>query len=208
LQRRGFRRRPDEASRERWGGLVGHAAEVLIQRKQRIRFEFGENPPEPVFNPVNRVEKGSAVHPQLPGTEPPIRAQQEVKPENLILKIVEHTTANQTKVGYIVFSLARVGPPPFFAATEFKGNTAGVGCVGNTIPKTVVAGPKNGPEYALARYFSPFMDETQAVTVANAARFFGQTNCVRSIPLHLRMSSRRRALKCGSGQSPNNCFQL
>jgi hypothetical protein len=208
LQRRGFRRRPDEASRERWGGLVGHAAEVLIQRKQRIRFEFGENPPEPVFNPVNRVEKGSAVHPQLPGTEPPIRAQQEVKPENLILKIVEHTTANQTKVGYIVFSLARVGPPPFFAATEFKGNTAGVGCVGNTIPKTVVAGPKNGPEYALARYFSPFMDETKAITVANAARFFSQTNCVRSIPLHFENVLPAAGFEVRKRPSPNNCFQL
>jgi hypothetical protein len=123
-----------------------------------------------------------------------------MKPKNLVLKIVEHTTANQAKVGYIIFPLARVSSPPFFAATEFQGNAAGVRCVGNAIPETVVAGPKDGPEYALARYFSPFMDETQAVTVANAARFFGQTNCVRSIPLHLRMSSRRRALKYGSGR--------
>ena len=72
--------------------------------------------------------------------------------------------------------------------------------VGNAIPETVVAGPKDGPEYAMAWYFSPFMDETKAVTVASAARFFGQTNCVRSIPLHLENVLLRRALKCGSGR--------
>jgi hypothetical protein len=131
-----------------------------------------------------------------------------MKPKNLVLKIVEHTTANQTKVSYIILPLARVGSPPFFAATEFQGNAAGVRCVGNTIPKTVVAGPKNGSEYALARYFSPFMDETKAVTVANAARFFGQTNCVRSIPLHFENVLPAAGFEVRKRPSPNNCFQL
>jgi hypothetical protein len=106
------------------------------------------------------MEKGSAVHPQLPGTELPVRSQQEMKPKDLVLKITEHTTANQAKVGDIIFPLARVDAPSFFAATEFQGNAASVRFMGNAIPETVVAGPKNGPEYAMARYFSPLMDET------------------------------------------------
>jgi hypothetical protein len=139
---------------------MGHTPEVLIQREQRIRLEFGENAPEPVLNPVNGMEEGSAVHSQLPGTELPVRSQQEMKPENFVLKIAEHTTANQAKIGHIIFPLARVHAPSFFAATEFQGNAAGVRFMGNAIPETVVAGPKNGPEYAMAWYFSPLMDET------------------------------------------------
>jgi hypothetical protein len=60
----------------------------------------------------------------------------------------------------------------------------------------------------MTRYFFPFMDKTQAVTVTSAARFFSQADCVRSIPLHLEnvllAVAFNDALKCLTSA---NCFQ-
>ena len=113
-----------------------------------------------------------------------MRSQQEMIPEDPILSVIENAPADQAEVGDEILALPGIDPPALLAAAEFQRNTANVRSVFHAIPETSETCTKNSPEHALARYLFALMDKTQAVTVTGAARFFGQTDGVRSIPLH------------------------
>ncbi len=53
---------------------------------------------------------------------------------------------------------------------EFQSHRAGVRPFRDALPKTVVAGPKNGPENAIAWDFFPVTNEASAVTTTVRAR--------------------------------------
>jgi hypothetical protein len=125
-----------------------------------------------------------AVHLQLAAAEPPVRPQQEMKSENSMVVIVQHSIADQAKVGKVFFPLARIGPPAVAAPAGFQGNRASVRPFSDELPKTVETGPKNRPKYAIARRFLSVMDKAHAEALAVRARRLCQPYRVRSAPLH------------------------
>jgi hypothetical protein len=145
------------------------------------------------------MEETAAVYFQLAATEFPIRAQQEVIPEDSVLEVVQNSPADEAKVGEVLFPFARIAPPAVTATAELQRNRAGVLFEGSALPKTVETGTKNGPKYAIARHFLPYVDKAYTVALAVCARHLCQPNCVRSIPLHFENVLLAAALKRRAG---------
>jgi hypothetical protein len=91
-----------------------------------------------------------------------------VKAKESVIVIVQHTPADQAKIGKVFFTLARKSSPAIAAAAELQGNRAGVRSFGDELPETVETGAKNRAEYAIAWRFPSIMD--QAHTEALAVR--------------------------------------
>jgi hypothetical protein len=130
------------------------------------------------------MKESSAVHFETPRAELPVRAQQEVKPEEPMIFFIQHTPAHQTKVGHVFFLFSRINATPARAAAELPGNRPEVRPRGGAIPETAHAGPKNGPKDAVARRVLRLVDNARSVAFAILARFSCQRYRVRSIPLH------------------------
>jgi len=162
-----------------------HSAEIIIQRKQRKRLQFGDCAPHRLFDAVHDVEKRSSVKFQLPAAEFPVCPQKEMKSENLILEFIEQALPNQGEVGDVFFPLAGVRAPGFPAVAQFQLDHSRVRSCRYAFTKTVEAGPKSGPKNAIARHFLIVTDNADPVAVTIRARHSGNTNCVGSVPLHV-----------------------
>jgi hypothetical protein len=112
------------------------------------------------------MKEVAALHLQLAATESPVRPQHKVKPEEPVFVVVQHSTAHQAKIGNVLFPLARIGPPAFLAAAELQGNRPDVIYIGRELPKTIEAGAKNRPKYAIAWRFPSIMDKAHTEAVA------------------------------------------
>ena len=75
------------------------AAEIFVERKQRVGFQFRIDPPQALLYPVNLMIEVAAVGIQTLAAELPIGAQQKMKFENLIVVFIEHSLAHETEVG-------------------------------------------------------------------------------------------------------------
>jgi hypothetical protein len=131
------------------------------------------------------MKEGAAIHLQLAATQFPVRPQDEVKSEKPVFIIVQHSTADEAKVGNVFFTLARIGPPAIAAAAELQGNRTGVIRLSGKLPKTVETRAKNRPKYAIAWRFPSVMDKAHTEALAMRARRLCQPYRVRSGPLHV-----------------------
>jgi hypothetical protein len=130
------------------------------------------------------MKEVTAIHLELAATEFPVRPQEKVKSEKPVFIIVQHSTADEAKVGNVFFPLARIGPPAIAAAAELQGNRAGVIRFSGELPKTVETGPKYRAKYTIARRFPSVMDKAHTEALAVRARRLCQSYRVRSAPLH------------------------
>jgi hypothetical protein len=92
-----------------------------------------------------------------------------MKSEKSMVVIVQHSVADEAKVGKEFFPLARIGPPAIAAAAELQGNRAGVRPFSDELPKTVETGAKNRPKHAIARRFLSVTDKARTETLAVSA---------------------------------------
>jgi hypothetical protein len=76
------------------------------------------------------------------------------------MEVVQFAATDQAEIRHVLFPFSGIRPPAFTARTEFERHAADVLSSGSAIPKTVVACPKNGAEYAMARYLFPLADKT------------------------------------------------
>src|SRR5581483_205047 len=113
-----------------------------------------------------------------------------MKAENSMLGFVEHTPADEAKVGHEFFPFPRVGSVAFGAATELHCDGAGVRPLGDALPKAVIAGPEYGAEHTMAGDFLAVPDQAHSVAEAIATRNRRQCDGFRSIPSHIEDSSR------------------
>src|SRR5450432_992156 len=110
---------------------------------------------------------------------------------------IEHALTHQTEVGHVLFLLAGIDATPAGAAAELPGNRSEVRPGGGAVAEAAQAGPEDGAKDAIAWRGFGFVDNAGSVAFAVLARFMGQPNSVRSIPLHyLRMSFWPRTLGC------------
>lgn len=115
-----------------------------------MRFEFAEGSAKLLLNPVNLVEELATVDIELAATKFPVRSQQEVVLEDLILIRIQRTPAYKTEVGnkFLIFQ-----PPHGFslpAWISFQRHPADVFLFRATLPKTRIASAKNRPKNAIA----------------------------------------------------------
>jgi hypothetical protein len=61
--------------------------EILVEREQAVRLQFPENAAEFLLNPVHRVKKSASINIHPAAAEFPIRSQQKMKFENLVIEI-------------------------------------------------------------------------------------------------------------------------
>src|SRR5579864_2019447 len=102
---------------DRHNSVVGQATchtfdgtvKILVQREERVRFEFPESAAQLLLNAIHRMEKGSTVYPKSLAAQLPVRTQQEVIPENAVLGFCKKPFTYQTEVGGILFVLAAPG---------------------------------------------------------------------------------------------------
>jgi hypothetical protein len=130
------------------------------------------------------MKEVSAVHFELPGTELPVRTQEEIVPEEPMSFVIEQTPAYEAKVGHIFFLLPGIHTAPARAAAVLPGNRSERRPCGGAIAETGKTGPKNGPKDAIAWRFSSLVDNARPVAFAILACFSRQPNRIRSIPLH------------------------
>jgi hypothetical protein len=57
---------------------------------------------------------------KLAATQPPVRSQDKVKPEKTVFVIVQHTAADEAKIGKVLFPLSGIGPLAIAAAAELQ----------------------------------------------------------------------------------------
>ncbi len=70
-----------------------------------MRLQFSERAPELLLDPVHLVEERSTVDLQLPAAELPIRAQEKVVLEHLVLILFERSPADQAEISDILLVL-------------------------------------------------------------------------------------------------------
>jgi hypothetical protein len=162
-----------------------HSTEVVIQGEKRKRLQFGDSASHRLLDSVHDVEKGPSIKLQLPAAEFPVRSQKEMKSEDLILEFIEHALPDQGEIGDVFFPLAGVGAAGFPSVAQFQLDRSRVRSGCHAFTKTVEAGSKGGPKYAIARYFPIVADKADPVAVTIRARHSGDTNCAGSIPLHV-----------------------
>src|SRR6185436_2938585 len=73
-------------------------AEVLIQRKQRVGFQLPEHASQALLDSIHRVKEVSSIHPQLAGTQLPVRSQQKMIAEQAVLGLRQSSSGDQTKI--------------------------------------------------------------------------------------------------------------
>jgi hypothetical protein len=112
------------------------------------------------------MKEVAAIEVQLAATESPVRPQNKMKSKNPVLGIVQHSTADQAKVGHVVFPLPRIAPPAIAAPAELERNRAHVIRVNGELPKTIETGAKNRAIYAIARRFPSVMVEAHTKSLA------------------------------------------
>jgi hypothetical protein len=61
--------------------------EVLVQREEAVRLHFPVNSAEFLLNAVDGVEERAAVDAHSAAAEFPVRSQQEVESENLVVEL-------------------------------------------------------------------------------------------------------------------------
>lgn len=163
-----------------------HAAEVLIQRKQRVRLNFPQGTAQLLLDAVNLVEEGSAIHLHLPAAELPISREQKMKTEETELLRREGSSGDQQKVRYVLL----VFHPPavagiFTPRVLLQPNAADVFLPCGTKPKTVIASAKDGSQNTIAwqaRLALAFV-MTHSITLAMRTALSGESDNFGPVPV-------------------------
>ena len=127
------------------GDVLRWAVEIVVHRKQGVRLQLAENPAQFLLNSVDRVKEVSAIHVQLPGTQLPVRAQKEMKPEKFMLGFIEKSLADQTEIRDIFFIPPAPDLAPFIPANDREPGMTDVFFFLDTIPKSCIAGSEYTP---------------------------------------------------------------
>src|SRR5262245_15911968 len=89
---------------------AGRTMEVIVQGIQRRGLQLPKYASQALLDPVYRVIKVPPVDAQLPRAELPIRAEDEVVPEQLVLELRQSPFRNQREVRDILLVLAPPTP--------------------------------------------------------------------------------------------------
>jgi hypothetical protein len=169
--------------------LVDNSSEILGDRIEGVRFEFGEFPAQQLFDPVHLVKKGAAIHLQLLAAQAPVRAEQEVISEKSVFRFTQNTATYQTKIGRILFLFSRIRTAAIPASQMVPGNRTGVCAQLRALAEAIVTSSKNTPKDAVARDFFVAADKASTRSTAMYAGGTGQTDCVGTTPIHLNIIS-------------------
>ncbi len=105
--------------------------------------------------------------------------------ENLVFKLVESPSADQAKVGDVLFVLAAPSELALPARYELQRGPAHVLLFRDTMPKPRVAGTEDRPIDTVTGDRIDIKNGLESETVAVSAGLPSQSNCLGSGPLHL-----------------------
>jgi hypothetical protein len=151
--------------------------EVLIQGEEAIGLEFPEDSAQLLLNSVDGVEEVTPVDSQAPATEFPIRAQQEMKLEDLEFKVVQGAPADQDEIRHILLVLAAPSHIALTAGDEFERDFAHVFLFCGAMAKVREATAKDGTQDAIAGIKPGSASETQPQAMTLGAGTLGERYC-------------------------------
>ena len=116
-----------------------------------MRLELTERLAKLLFDPIHLMEKSAPIDLQLAAAQLPVRTEQEMILEHLVLPLGESPPAHQTEVSDELFVFQ--SPHGFALATRIRlqGHAADVLLLGGALPEPRVAGAENGAKYAITR---------------------------------------------------------
>jgi hypothetical protein len=74
------------------------AVEVLVKRKESVRLQLAERPPELLLNTIDFVEESSPIDTDFSAAQLPIGAKQKMVLEQAVLIVIEISTADQAEI--------------------------------------------------------------------------------------------------------------
>src|SRR5258706_2293374 len=144
------------------GYQPGGPAEVFIDRKQRVRLQLAERPPQFLLDPIDSMEEIPAVDAQFARAKLPIGAQQKVIAKKTMLRIVQNATRYQAKIGDIFFVFSSPCAGTVFPQMRLERNAAQVLLLCYAALYAVIAYAKDRPQHAIACYTSSFTSKAQS----------------------------------------------
>jgi len=125
--------------------LLVRSPEILVERKEGVGFQLPEDAPQFLLNPIDLVEEITPIHLQLPAAELPVRTEEEMKLEKLILGRIEKAFADQTEIGYIFFILSAPDLAAIPPADDCEPRLADMFFFLDAIPESGIAEPEYIP---------------------------------------------------------------
>jgi hypothetical protein len=133
------------------------------------------------------VEEITPIHLQLPAAKPPVRAEEEMKPEEFILVILQSAPADKTKIGDIFFIPTTPNGASFGPSDNREASMTDMFFLFNTVPESGVAEPEDVSQDAVTGHFLAFSADAvaQSKPLALHAGFFRYCDCFRAIPISI-----------------------
>jgi hypothetical protein len=79
-----------------------------------------------LLDPVYRVEKVPAIHPELPAAQLPVCSQKEMGSKDFLFLLIQNPLADQAEIRHEFLFFSRISAAAFLAAAEFERNRAGM----------------------------------------------------------------------------------
>jgi hypothetical protein len=129
---------------------AGNAVEVLVDRIQGEWLEFAEHAPQLLLDPIDVVKEGAAVNVQAPAAELPVRAEKEMKIEELILVRIKRAAAYEDEVCGVLLVFSAPGDAPAASRRILEGCTAHMLLLGHTVTELSEARTKDRAQNTVA----------------------------------------------------------
>src|SRR5260370_42250841 len=124
------------------------ASEVLIHRKQGIRFHFPKRSSQFPLNSVQRMEIIASLYIHLPAAQPPVRAQKEMVAEYIVFESGERVAADVGEIADIILVHPDIGPSRILAQAGHQADLTQEFLFRDAVPESRVTGAKDGAKYA------------------------------------------------------------
>jgi hypothetical protein len=124
--------------------------EIVVEREQRVGFQFAEDAAEFLFDAVDGMEEIAAFHAEFAAAELPVRSEQEVIAEQAMFGLGEVAFRDQGEIGDVLLILPAPSGGALASRVGFQRNAAQVPLLGNALLKPRETDTKNRSQYAVA----------------------------------------------------------
>src|SRR5260370_3505944 len=143
------------------------ASEVLIHRKQGIRFHFPKRSSQFPLNSVQRMEIIASLYIHLPAAQPPVRAQKKMVAEYIVFESGERVAADVGEIADIILVHPDIGPSRMLAPAAHQADLTQEFLFRDARPESRVTGAKAGAEHAATRRGATPATVRYALPIAN-----------------------------------------
>jgi hypothetical protein len=120
------------------------SVKVVCYRKQTVGLQFPKDTAQSLLHPIYGVEESSAIQLEFLAAQLPVRAQEEMTSENLVLELGQSPFADETEVGRKLFVFAAPCASAVFTRQRVKRHFAHEFLPAEAVAKMLKALPEDG----------------------------------------------------------------